>query len=355
MAIIAGHGVTVGVVQGTTWGTAKTVTKKLRCQSLTVTDNKQVLLSRQHDNSYTSSSLKLGRRNVTVSITCDMCFGGEWLILAASMLGTAAVGAEITGGQADYQHTLDFAAAHSRFLCMAFEAEDDVVCEIPSLKITGVTIAGSDNERGTVTITGIGDRIIVAATTNSNAVLNALTISQTEEAAVFNGTNAYCRMDDYSTSASLASADDLAMTSFSLALQRPCTPYWGLRGANTQFSYEPYQSALSSGTLTLTLAAIDDAVSSFYTEYIASTVQMLEIFVDGSQIGTGSMNAFKLQMPYAILSAVAGFGVGGQATLQQPQATFTLGAPPAAPSGMTGVTTLCRIGSLDKRSTVYIT
>lgn len=354
MAIIESHNATIGIVAGAAWGTGVQATKKVQVQSFVVNDSKAKRNSQNHDRGYSPGKVKTGQRAVTASFNIDCAFGGEWLILYAHFAGTAAVGAEITGSQGDYLHTLDFSSTYTKFLSIGFETETDVVGELSSFKISGCTFTGSENGGLMLAVQGIADLTIVSGAATSNAQLNAIALEDTRaEATIFNGANTYFRLGDYSVSSSLDSADNAPVISFSLALARPLTPYYAIRGALTDKTYQPYQSGLTSGVLSVTLAHIDDSEHDLMARYIAGTMTMAEIFVDGEAIGTGSNRSIKIQIPYGTPLSVGGYGIGGQAVIQQPSATFELGTAPAAPSGMSGVTNIARVSAVTTRTTAY--
>lgn len=355
MARIQSHNATVGLILGATWGTGVQADKKIQVQNFVVNDAYDARIHQNHDSAYSPGNIKRGHRNTTFSFNIDCAFGGEWHLLFAALAGSASVGAEITASQGDYLHTISFAADHSKFLCIPFETETDVVGEITSGKISSATFTGTENGALMLAVQGIGSAHIISGASTDNAELNAITLlDTTAEPMIFNGANAYMRIADYSTGTALDSGDNVPWTSFSLALNRPLTPYWAVRGALSDQTYEPYQSALTSGVLTVTLAHIDDSETDLQARLIAGAKSMIEIFTDGAAIGTGSARSIKLQIPYATILSVSGYGIGGQAALQQPSATFQLGTAPTAPAGMSGVTRVATLASVGTRSTGWL-
>jgi hypothetical protein len=352
MAVIAAHEAILGIVKGATWGTEVEVTSRLRVQSLTINDSYAPRITQNHDKSYMPGTIKRGRRSVSGSFSVDCSFGGEWLVLYALFAGTASTPAEQNASQNDYLSNLDFASTHQYFLSLAFKIEDDVVMSVKSAKISGFSFSGSENGGLFCTVQFIGDAVQTGGET-SIAELDALTFEDNEEVVIFNGSAAYFRYGDYSTGTALSSSDDVNMTQFSINLSRPITPYYGLRGANTDETYEPYSSGLASGNFSFTLAAIDDSVIDLFAKLEANTQGMAEIFVDGVQIGTGANTSLKFQLPSCRPLSVSGYGIGGQATLQQPSLTCALEADVTAPSGMSGVTDLMRLVTIDGRATAY--
>lgn len=354
MAVIEAHNATIGIVQGVTWGTGVQATKKIQVQTLVINDAVDVRETGNHDVGFWASKIKQGHRNVTGTITVDCNFGGEWLLLYGLFAGTSPAPTEQTVGQGDYLHSMVISDDHRKFFCIAYEVEDDVVNQIASAKISQVTFAIQENGPLTATFQFTGTAHSYTSSTN-NAQLNALALTQAEDPTIFNGANCYIRLANYSTSTALAAGNNLPVVSGSITLNRPITPYWAIRGSTSRDTYEPYSSALGSGEVSFTAVNMENDVINLFDKYISDTYLMAEVFIDGAQIGTGVNTSLKMQMPYLKIMSVAGYGIGGQAVLQQPTITMRTGIAPAAAAGMAGFTKALRVQSIDKRSTAYVT
>lgn len=340
----------IGFAEGSTWDTAVTVTKKLRLTSLTVSTNRGVVGSTSH-NTRKRGKAKLGAETVTVNGSGPLLFAGEWLDLFEGFMGTASARAEQTVSQGDDLVTIDMSDTNDTFWTLAYLAESDVVEEIPSFKITSVTISGADNAPGTFSFQGIGSRLINTAgsATNATGDLTGLSYGATEEDAVFTGTNLYYRVGDYSTGTALSSSNDLVAKTFSFTYSKPVGPRHGMRGASTHRTLLPLDSGMIDCSQSVTLESVDDSTIDLLAKYNAGTDLMSELFVDGYQIGTGLNRSLKFQFAAQRALTPGERGYTGQATITQPTLNTTSFTAAAAPSGMTGVTYL-RVTSIDDRA-----
>lgn len=354
MATIEVHNATIGIAQGATWDTGVQAVKKLQVQTLTIDDTTEVRETGNHDVGFWASKIKQGKYNVSGSIVVDCNFGGEWLLLYALMAGTAAAPAEQTPSQSDYLHSITIADTHRKFFTLAYEAEDDVVCQIASCKIGSVAFSFTENGPLLATFSFIGSSHVNTGAATTNAQLNALVLTQDEDPTIFNGANNYVRLGNYSTGTALTSTNNVGIISGTITVNRPITPYFAIRGTSTQSTYEPYSSALGSAEMQLTFANIDDSVYDPFNKYKNATYQMCEIFLDGAQLGTGLNTSLKFQLPYLMPVGLTGYGVSGQAVVQQPTLTLRSGIAPAAAAGMSGFTKAIRLQTIDKRSTAYV-
>lgn len=343
----------VGLVQGVTWATEVACTKSMRVSQLTIADAREQLGPRDHDIGNMVSEYKDGARNVSVNLNNDLTFGGQWIQLLAGIMGTATASpAEVNAGQGDYLHNLDIDAVSApKFFSIAYDAETDVTRSVPSFMPTQVTIAGNVNGMGTVSVSGPGNKSLKSSATNTTAVLAALSHTAVYEAGVFNGANAYFRLDTVAN-APLTSSDNMPMESWSLTISKPAQPYHGLRAALSEETYKPEISGLVTVTLQITLPYLDDSVMDWFTHYDAKTRMMAEIFIDGAIIGAGANRSLKFQFPR--LKPVTPGGEGIEGAFPKTSMTFQAEVATSAPSGMSGVTNLLRVVSVDPRSTTYI-
>lgn len=355
MASIPGHTQALGIAQGSTWGTAVQATSKLGVSAFNAPASRELRVTGNHNRGFLPAVAKQGREIADFSASGMCTFGEPWLLLYALFAGASSSPAEQTSGQGDYLHNLDISPDANKFFSCAWEVESDTVHENPSVVLSSFGFNFQENEPITWTAQGMADQKKMSGAATNNAQLNALADAQAEELAMFNGTNAYLRIADYSTGTALDSGDNLALATASIQLAIPRTRYYGVRGANTRSSYRPYQSGLLSGTFTVMLAEQDDSVLDLYAKFNSGTVLMAELFVDGAQIGSGVNTSLKFQLPSLTpINDNGSDGIGGQASLSQPQMTFAMNQAPAAPSGMSGVTNLMRLATIDERSSAYL-
>ena len=361
MAKIELHNAIIGIAHGSTWDTAVQATHRLRVQSFVVNDSTDVRKSQNHDLGYFPRKTQQGRRNVSGSITVDCDLGGEWLMLLSSLMGTATASpTEVNSGEGDYLHNFDMAANHTKFMSFAWKMEDDVVGQINSAKLSGVSFQGTENGPLIATFNWIGSRMVHTSTATSIANLDALSFTQPQCPIIFNGSSTYLRYADRSTSTALDSDDNVPWSSFQFDLQRPITGYTAVRGADTQITYEPVPSALGVANFSFSLPFIDDGEIDLFAKYLAGasgTIGMAEIFVDGEQIASGANTSLKIQIPYANVLAVSGFGVTGNAGFATPGLQTDLGKLASSDTdtaGMTGVDGPARFVTVDQRSAAYV-
>jgi hypothetical protein len=361
MSVISTQQVIAGYKVGATWGTEVQVVVgstgvNLYASQIQVSGGFADFLSRDFGQSGKRSNNARLQADFNVNITCDMTYGQGWLGLLAAFLGTESTPAEQTGSQADYLETIDFAdSIDGKFITLAYTIETDRVIAFPSLKVVGVTIQQAINAAGTVSFRCIADRCIVSSTT-SYANLSGLT-TYNYETCTMGGTNHYARFDVYSTSVALTNADDRTILGYTLTLNRPFQPKRGLRGANTAYTLEPIQVGFVDCTLQLQHNELDNASFDIFGEYTTPAFKMAEIFLDGSVIGTTVNRSLKFQFPYMKIKGAIppGHDVANNNSQFQPTATFDLLKAPAAPSGMSSVTDICRVTSIGPtRSTKWL-
>lgn len=355
MSTIPDHIRTIGIAQGATWGTAVQATDKLSVTSFNTPASRETKRTGNHDRGFLPGLIKQGRETLDVSPAGQASFGENWLKLYALFAGVStAAPAEVNVGEGDYLHNIDIGGDSDLFFTVAYEGEDDTVHEVPSATLGSFGFNFQENEPVTWTTSGMGNTKVLTGAATTNAQLNALADAMSDEMALLNGANAYVRIGSYSGSA-LSASDDVTLASASISLTRPRTRYYGLRGASSRDTYQPYQSGLLSGQFQVTLAHMDDAEIDLFSTYKAGTIMMAELFVDGAQIGTGANTSLKFQLPYLTpINDNGSDGISGQATLAQPSLTFEMGVAPSAPTGMTGVTNMMRLAAVVERSTAYL-
>lgn len=362
MSSINSNQVAVGLAKAATWGTAVDITttgKLIYASQVTVNPSYDSLAPRDAVASFYAKDKTRTRLSVDVSITADLTYGGQWLLALAGALGVStATPTEVTVGQGDYTHNIDFSTAQSgKFFTMCYLTEDDYIAEVPSLKFHSATINIVAGNLSSITLQGIGDREVYdSGASNSVADLNSLVAAQEYESIVLGGANHYFRGDVYSTGTALTSADNLQIMNATLTLQRPVERRYVLRGADTFYTLEPYQLAEAVGSLQFQLSESDLGTKDWLAAWAAKSAYMFELFVDGSQIGSGANNSFKIQIPYAKPAGAkpAGYGITAKNALIQPSITWDLFEATTAPAGMSGVTKYCRFVAVTERSATYV-
>lgn len=344
----------VGASDGATWGTAVAATDLLEHTSVNVNQGSQIIVSNNNVQSNFEADAARGIENVDVTVNGECGFGGGWHYLMYRLLGTTTASpAEVNTGEGDYLHNIDFANAHSLFSTLAFHVEDDVVGELPSVKFSTALIEG-DVENGKITyqLGGMADRFRTAGATNTPAGLTALTANQTEQILTMQHAENYVRMNAKG-GATLSSSDDLCISSFRLQLTRPIGRRFCMRGANTRFTEEPRLTGKTTGSLTLTLTKIDDGEADFQALKEGETLQKIEMNFQGDPINSGADAYDRFQFPIAYPESVTGYQIDGPSVFQQPSIVFRLLGDTTAPSGMSGVTDVMRLATVNERSSAF--
>lgn len=362
MASISVNEVDILIDKASTWGTAVDATsagRLLHVSNLTVSPAFEEFTSPMigFDNFIDSvTRLQLG---LNVSVTCDTSYGGQWLLILASLLGTATASpAETTGGQGDYAHNFDLASNNNgKFTTLAWTVETDYALEIPSIKWSSVSVQQNNNGVGTVTFQGIGDRVVDnASVVNTYTEIMAET-HPTYQAAVLGstaGTNHYLRLNAQA-GAGLTSGENIEILNWGFTLERPMQARYVLRGANSAYTLEPLQLDKSRGEFFFQAAEINDGAINGIVEWLANSQKKAEVFMDGAQIGSGVNTSLKFQFPKLFPAGAmpTGYDVPSANALMQPTFRYQLAKASAAPTGMTGVTNYLRAVTIDTRSTAY--
>lgn len=361
MSAITTFQVVAGLKKGTTWGTEADITSggiNLYASSITLGGGFADIIRSDFGSSGKRSNNARGAADFTIGINCNLSYGQGWLALFSGLMGTESTPAETTGSQGDYSVTMDLAdSASGIFWTLVYSIETDRTIAIPSMKVTSCTLTFANNTLNSVSFQAVGDRVIESST-NTVAEVTALTDYEYELATATTSANQYFRFDTYSASVALTSADDKAILGYTMSLSRPTPPRpRGLRGALTPYTLEPLQVGDIDATLAVNFSELENSSWDLLTEWTTPAFKMAEFFVDGSQIGTGVNRSLKLQFPYLKVKGQLppGHDVANNSSYFTPSITFDMLKAPTAPSGMTGVTDMVRLTSIQPvRSTKWI-
>lgn len=362
MARINTNRAKVAFAIGATWGTAPDMTaggagKLTHCSQFTINGSRGRFNPR--DNGFDNFIKEIIALEESVSITAsfDVASGNWWPLLVAHFMGTSSTPTETTGGQGDYLHNIDFTnEIDGEFLAASFLVEDDRAIEIPSLKMTSLAGNFTTNGVGTITINAVCDQLVttIGSQVNNATDVNTLVYPTVYESLVLGGTNHYFRMNAQG-GAALNNTNDLKILGVSFNFARPMQPDFALRGANSKYTDEPQQLGPTTGTLTVQLKEIDDSIWDFASDWKNLTEFKAELFMDGTQIGTGVNRSNKYQFPR--LASAPGFPGGHDIpnanSLMQPNMVFQVLQAATAPTGMTGVTNYMRLANIDNNNFDY--
>lgn len=349
----------VALKKGSTWGTAGDVTSgglQLRCSNFDPNGGFAHGVSRDIGFSKKPTVQYREEFSGSLSISGDSVFSQPWLMLLGLLMGTESSPTETTGGQGDYLRTFDLADdLTGLYTTVAWLIEDDRSVEIPSWKPNTFRIGTPVNKVGSWTFSGNYDRIVTSGASNTAAEIVAVSASSSYKPAPFSGSNCYLRLDSYSTGTPLTSADNKEIEEWELTINRPVETRHVARGANSQYIVEPFDLGMIEVMLRIKFGKIDDANEDLVAYWNSQTQLMAEIFWDGAAIGSGTNRSYKIQLPLLESNGQVpgGHGYPNNSSLMEPEITFRALKASAAPSGMTGVTDLVRITSVDERSTKW--
>ncbi len=363
MAGIVSNDTIVSFKKLTTWGTAVAVTGGLRLQnaSFNPTGQFEEFFSRDTGIGKKRTVQMRGAGSFGLDITCDLTFGQPYLAFVAALFGTESSPTETTVSQSDYSRTLDIAdATYGASLIawsLCFTTEDSAGArhvEIPSVKVTNVRVVIPNNGVGSITFQCVIDRMVITGWTSSYANVTGVAATSNYELAVFNGANSYFRMNAQSGSG-LSGTDNKQVEELEFNFSRPVEPQWVSRGSNSPYIIEPKELGQLQATLRVRFGEINETSQNILDMWLNKTAQKAEIFYDGLQIGSGVNTSHKWQFPSLVAKTPfpGGYGWGSNAQLMKPEITFECMKASAAPTGMTGVTDLVRLTTIDRRSTKW--
>jgi len=346
----------IGIIQGSTWGTAAALAG---VQSL-----RGRLTHRSARGEHNPADIGFGNFYPTVISTEDSLDVTLMAELAfESLIGQAIAlflgsdtPAEVTGGQGDYAHVMKMTSNNDgKFATLGYfyDTSAGKEIEIPSCKFHTLTIAQQRVGVGQVTLQGIADKLVVSSPVNNYSTINGLT-APTFELGVLGGPNHYFRMNAQSGDA-LDSDDNKQIMGYTLTIQRPFDRDFVLRGANSKYSLEPKQLSPATGTLQIDLPYIDTTEVDIFSLWNLGTLQKAELYFDGTQIASGTNKSWKIQLPsLKCLQFPEGTDLPNNNSRMRPKLTFRLLQAAAAPNGMTGITDYVAITSVNTRATAYV-
>ena len=350
MSVISFNQADCAVKKGTTWGTEVAVSSgtRLLLSKLSISGGWDDFLPRDCGLSPKRVAQTRIAFNANVSIDCDLTFGQGWLTLLAAFLGSESTPSEQTTGQLDYKDDMDLADdTFGQFMSLAYMPESDRVFSIPSLKVVGVKISQDIPGAGTVSFQCIGD-VWDETLVSSVANIQSNPFYSPYEEATFGGANHYFRINA-DGGAALSSSDNKIITGYEINLTRSHNVRRGSRGLLSALTMEPKQTAID-GTLMVKLSELDNASFDAFGDWKNRTTKKAELFIDGSQIGSGLNKSIKIQLPYlqATGAIPPGHDIQNNTGMFLPAITYRMlkryvGGVATAPSGMTGVTEPIRV------------
>lgn len=346
----------IALKKGATWGTEADITSGglfLYANNVTVSGGFDNFTPNDIGFAGKPTQLKRLSGSFNVSITCDTTFNQSWLALLGALMGTESSPTETTGGQGDYLRNFDLADSNvGLFYTLGWKIETDRTLFLPSVKIQSFKMEGAVNANPKISFTGICD-LIVESATNLASEIDALTPSA-YESAIFGGADPYFRANAQG-GAGLSSGVNIPVSSFSVELTRALQTRYTLRGANSYYTIEPLQLGDIQCFVSFKISELDNATYDSWGIWAAQTEQKAEIYMAGAAIGTGIKRSIKMQFPRLSPTGEipSGHDISGPNSLFEPSIRFQALKASSAPTGMTGVTDLIRVASVDLRSTKW--
>lgn len=330
MASITGSQANAAVKVASTWGTevATGAGNKLVAE-ISQSLNAQILNARTLGSGQQMlQNATRGGIQPTVTITMDVGYRNNFDVLLAVLMGTSGAPAEVTGGQADYKHTITFnSTLNAKYVTVAYESSSTTTIVFPTCAVRSVTIR-------TTQIPGyleasfelLANDISFSSATNPNATIAATTQTDTDLAAVMFDDDFWL---DTRGSAALASGDQYNLTSYELTLTRPQEFVGEIKGASGNGT--PRASGDFEGSLTVGVKELAD--HALFTAWNAETEYKSKFLVEGTQIGTGTNKSIAIYLPCMKLVQEPQYSLVENG-INAVTATYTLLKPTAAPTGM---------------------
>lgn len=312
MAITESNAKRAAIRAGATWGTAVALDSSSGGIPLDGEINWSATQGVSQGVDVNAKALTHSRRtdlSTSVSISGEATYDGSWPQLLYSVLRTGSyTPTEQNTGEGDYQHVLAKADPTAiPFYTVGLIGDDGDVLEFPSVQFQSLTWSHAVNAAAQVQVEGIADRFVKSGATNAASVFNTtnLTANTDYEPVCLGGANHYFRLGK--ADGALSSSDDKIITNYSISLTRNESTNRATRGVNSPYVLQPRQVGRFTGQLSVTLKDADE--EDVLQEWLDGTIEaaadyyQAEIFVDGSQIGSGDNRSVKWNFPFMAFSA----------------------------------------------------
>lgn len=228
----------------------------------------------------------------TVSLSSFTCgYNNNFAEMLALFMGVSGAPTEQTSGEGDYLHTITYSPSVKKFATIAAELTSSGTIEFPSAYPTSVTIStGNPNNSLKADFEFVADQKKLNSSTNTNATLANTTV--TSESLIIHNQGDSFRINAQAGGA-LSSGDLLNITSLTLTLTDAKEITAEFKGSN--INGVPDRTELLTGQLTVTFKELADLT--YFTAYDAGTEYKADFDIQGSQIGSGDNETFKILLP----------------------------------------------------------
>lgn len=270
-------------------------------------------------------------------------------LLLALFMGVAGVPTLHTGGAASYDYTYKWSQNTDGLFATFVKNMKNYVAEVPSLKVTGITLKGETGKPVQLIATCIGIDVVTNSVINTLVTFNNVTIPETGNRVNF-GQGVF-RMNDQSGLALTAPTDVIAPSSFELTAKRKLSGVYGqyktaFAGNQQDCIDEPTNDGQPEITLKLQFPRHTGVTR--LNDLGNDVRKKMDITFTG-QIIEGAINrSIKIQLPHLMMKSVDVVDAAG--IIQEPVEFLVLPAT-TAPAGMTGITDPFWIGGTNKRNT----
>ncbi|MCA9811713.1 MAG: hypothetical protein KC483_02500 [Nitrosarchaeum sp.] len=233
-----------------------------------------------------------GSLAVAPTFSAKVGFRNNIEYIFAQFFGTSSTPAEQTGSQSDYLTRLTFNdTLNAKWLTAAFSTSSTTTMEFPSLAVDSFTLNYSPEQYLTADFTSIANNRVIGSSTNTNAILNALTAPSENEIVVE-------QSDFFAINAqgggALSGSDKLtSVESVTLTLSKPQQTKALIKGSAG--NGQTRATDLYQGQLTVVLDTFAD--NTYLTAADAGTEYKAMLELEGDQIGTGDNQKFGIYLP----------------------------------------------------------
>lgn len=332
----------------TAWGTAGSLSTGHSCQaaysanqSVSELTSSPIGTGNQMDVDSEAGAVEYG-----FSLAGEATYQSGLDIAMAQFFGTSGSPSEQNGGEGDYLHTMTFNSTWNTNYCTyGIETSSTTTHEYQSAACTSLSVSSSSVKSYlSWNASFIADDVILTSPTNNNAALQACTIADTEKIVVSSTDEFWINAQ---SGGALSSGDRLAITDYSLQLDKPQETAKEVKGASG--NGEPVATGLLSGTLTVTLRA--NADNTYYTAWDAGTEYKCLFQSIGTQIASGDNKSVTFYTPRMKLINAPDFS-NSDVGINPVTLTFKILAAESNPTGMSS--TLPYVGLLNERSSAYL-
>ena len=287
-----------------------------------------------------------GRVTPVISLTMDAGYQNGADKLVAQFMGTAGTPTEQNVGEGDYLHSITMSAAPNPvYGTLAFEMTSAKVKEYPSCAVRSIaTNFGSTNEIVQLSSELLANDIVYDSSTNTNATLASATSADADCVIV--------KLEDQfllnaQSAGALSVSDQYNIVSYSRTITRPQEFSGAVKGSSG--NGQPVASELVTGTLDVTLEALDDI--SKFDSWAAGDTFKCALIIEGSQIGAGDNKTWAEYCPRIKLVQAPKYNLTDSG-YNQVTLNFMILEASAAPTGMSSTKPYFEI--INTKSSAYI-